>query len=247
MESLKLQIAVREVGREARIDKERETARKAREELEKQTTALKKMLSIKLAGLSPKESGRAVQMMRTPSPFQTARKQLETNNAKIGNVAIFERADEGRKLIKSAQQSFRQFQNELVRKREGQLAGVKINVCMEFSAINACFVLGLAQMGARVKWVSNDRHQQLADNKAVAQAVAVIANGLVEPYEYIHVPRQEPRFNYWSVVIRSLIWKKKGDETMEYADFMIDPDGILSVLLNEAVAYELKSHRPSTS
>ena len=43
-------------------------------------------------------------------------------------------------------------------------------------------------MGARVKWVSNDRHQQLADSKAVAQAVAVIANGLVEPYEYIYVP-----------------------------------------------------------
>ena len=68
----------------------------------------------------------------------------------------------------------------------------------------------------------------------------MIANGLVEPYEYIHVPRQEPKFSYWSVVIRSLIWKKKNKETMEHADFIIDPDGILTMILNEAVAYELK-------
>ena len=96
-----------------RIDKElaeeAEQKRKAREELEKQTTALKKMLSMKLSGLSPKESGRAVQMMKTPSPFQSARHLLETASAKIGNVTVFDQADEGRKLIKSAQQSFRQF------------------------------------------------------------------------------------------------------------------------------------------
>ena len=61
------------------------------------------MLSIKLSGLSPKESGRPVQLMRTPSPFNTERAKLEANNSKIGNVFTFERADEGRKLIKIAQ------------------------------------------------------------------------------------------------------------------------------------------------
>ena len=160
MENLKLHIAVREISQDIKIEKELEEERKKREELERQTTALKKMLSIKLSGLrSPKESGRSVQLMRTPSPFNTERAKLEANNSKIGNVFTFERADEGRKLIKIAQQSFRLFQNQLVRNREGQLAGIKINVCMEFSAANACFVLGLAQMGARVKWVSNDRYQ----------------------------------------------------------------------------------------
>ena len=47
------------------------------------------------------------------------------------------------------------------------------------------------------------------------------------------------------MVIRSLIWKKKNEETMEHADFIIDPDGILTMILNEAVAYELKQHRPT--
>ena len=46
-------------------------------------------------------------------------------------------------------------------------------------------------------------------------------------------------------MIRSLIWKKKNEETMEHADFIIDPDGILTMILNEAVAYELKQHKPT--
>ena len=32
---------------------------------------------------------------------------------------------------------------------------------------------------------------------------------------------------------------------MEHADFIIDPDGILTMILNEAVAYELKQHKPT--
>ena len=71
------------------------------------------------------------------------------------------------------------------------------------------------------------------------QAVAVMSDGAIEPYETKSWSREDPKLSYWTAVIRSLIWKKKDDPTMEYADFIIDPDGVLSMILNEAVEYEI--------
>ena len=96
--------------------------------------------------------------MRTPSPFRDALQKIENAKTKIGNIFEFELADLGRRLIRFAQADFRRFNNEVVRQRNGELLGVKINICTEFSPINACFVLGLYEMGAKVKWVTNDKH-----------------------------------------------------------------------------------------
>ena len=77
------------------------------------------------------------------------------------------------------------------------------------------------------------------------QAVAVMTDGAIEPYEAKLSTKEHRKISYWTVVIRSLIWKKRDDPTVEYADFIIDPDGVLSMILNEAVEYEKNSHRPA--
>ena len=38
-----------------------------------------------------------------------------------------------------------------------KLAGMRINLVMEFNAVNGWFAMALYKMGARVKWASNDR------------------------------------------------------------------------------------------
>ena len=54
--------------------------------------------------------------------------------------------------------------------------------------------------------------------------------------------KEDPKISYWTAVVRSLIWKKRDDTKIEYADFLIDPDGVLSTILNEAVEYEINCH-----
>ena len=83
---------------------------------------------------------------------------MPNKGKKIGNIMEFELAEEGASKINKAQVDFNRFNNLIVRPREGEMVGVKINMCMEFNTINACFALGLVKMGARIKWATNDRH-----------------------------------------------------------------------------------------
>ena len=64
----------------------------------------------------------------------------------------------GRNLIRMARADFHRFNTQVVGRNQDRLLGVRINVCTEFTPMNAVFVLGLVEMGARVKWVSSDRH-----------------------------------------------------------------------------------------
>ena len=55
---------------------------------------------------------------------------------------------------------------------------------MEFNAVNGFFALALYRMGARIKWASSDRNRLKKDDLDVAQAVATISQGLIEPYVF---------------------------------------------------------------
>ena len=114
---------------------------------------------------------------------------------------------------------------------------------MEFNAVNAWFALSLYKMGARVKWASNDRSEQNSDNFAVMQAVAVLSEGKIEPYMVKKSKKNEPwQMSFWASLIRSLFWKE-ADGTIQYPDFIYDPDGIAQTVINLAVEFEKDKHR----
>ena len=252
----KLKGAVIEMTKQTKVDKEVAEERKVAEEearraaeRRQQEEERRRMLAEAL--LDRTTGGGAEQTVpvdaRTPSPFgEGAMAMLAKLERKVGNIFAFEAAEQGAAQIAEAQDDFRRFNKVIVGPREGELVGVRINICAEFNAINACFALGLVKMGARIKWASSDRHLQGSDDRAVMQALAVMTDGMIEPYEMKHTPREDPKLSYWTAVVRSLIWKARHEATVEHADFLIDPDGILSMVLNEAVAYELGGHRPPT-
>lgn len=109
---------------------------------------------------------------------------------------------------------------------------------MDFTAVNGYFALALYKMGARVKWASSDRYRLKKDDESIAQAVAKISEGLIEPYVFKKNSKKEhPLVSYWTTVIRSLVWKEL-DGTIEYADFIFDPEGLAQSVINIAVIYE---------
>ena len=50
----------------------------------------------------------------------------------------------------------------------GAINGRRINMVMSFTAVNGWFALALVQMGARVKWASNDRNAMKLDDISIA-------------------------------------------------------------------------------
>ena len=107
-----------------------------------------------------------------------------------------------------------------------KLAGKRINLVMEFNAVNGWFAMALYKMGARIKWASNDRAgRKTTDSLAVMQAVAIMSNGAIEPYmAKKNKSGEDPLVSYWTSVIRSLIWKE--DDGLQFADFIFDSDGL---------------------
>ena len=62
---------------------------------------------------------------------------LQKLERKIGNIFAFELAEQGAALIADAKADFIRFERAIVLPREGELVGVRINICAEFNAINA--------------------------------------------------------------------------------------------------------------
>ena len=85
----------------------------------------------------------------------------EGNNipSKIGNLLDFQLANVGRPQILEVQNAyFSRIQKKVIQKNLNRLSGVKINLIMEFNAVNGWFALSLYRMGARIKWASNNRY-----------------------------------------------------------------------------------------
>ena len=119
-----------------------------------------------------------------------------------------------------------------------KLAGLRINLVMEFNAVNGWFALALYKMGARVKWASNDRDWLGKDSPEIMQAVAIMSEGLIEPYQIKkNAPKEHPTASFWTSLIRSLFWKEL-DGTVEYPDLIIDPDGLAQTVINIGVQLE---------
>lgn len=121
---------------------------------------------------------------------------------------------------------------------------------MEFNAVNGWLALALCRLGARIKWASNNRafghaKGESQDDISIAQAVAIKSDGMCEPYVIKkNEPSELPITSYWTSVIRSLIWNKK-DGNVEFADFIVDPDGIAQMVINIAVTMEWEQYKPS--
>lgn len=128
----------------------------------------------------------------------------------------------------------------------------------EFNPQNAIFALSLASMGARIKWVSNDKLGYGADDETIAEAVAKLTEGKIEPYLIKRTQKGESYSkSFWSWLIRSLIWKKREQKIpkleenkelkIEYGDFLFDPDGIAVNVINEALKLEKNNYKLNTS
>ena len=72
-----------------------------------------------------------------------------------------------------------------------------------------------------------------------------MSDGAIEPYMVKkNKPKEHPITSFWTSVIRSLVWNKK-DGTIEYADFIIDPNGLAQTIINMGIEYENDKYRAS--
>ena len=74
-----------------------------------------------------------------------------------------------------------------------------------------------------------------------------MSEGAIEPYM---IKKNKPKEHYvtsfWTSVIRSLVWNKQ-DGTIEYADFIFDPNGLAQTVINMGIKYENDNYRASTT
>lgn len=78
---------------------------------------------------------------------------------KIGNLIDFQLADLGSELINDVQTChFFHLEEAIIAKNPNKLAGLRINLVMDFNEVNGWFAMALFRMGARVKWASNRRN-----------------------------------------------------------------------------------------
>ena len=61
----------------------------------------------------------------------------------------------------------------------------------EFNAQNAVFALSLVEMGAKIKWVSNDKMGYGTDDETIAEGVAKMTEGKIEPYLIKRTQKEE--------------------------------------------------------
>jgi hypothetical protein len=72
----------------------------------------------------------------------------------------------------------------------------------------------------------------------------MIGRGDIEPYVIKKNKKKEHnKVSYWTALVRSLVWKEANLKRVDYAEFIIDPDGLAAWVINEACAFESSDYR----
>ena len=70
-----------------------------------------------------------------------------------------------------------------------------------------------------------------------------MSEGAIEPYMIKkNKPKEHHITSFWTSVIRSLVWNKE-DGSIEYADFIFDPNGLAQTIINMGIEYENDKYR----